>query len=167
MKIDISIWKLLISFFPKVFLWFCLGALHSAACSATRQNLNKTLGKNENRKFSYRNIEFHHLHLGWSLRQVLELVYTKYEVNRSIIKEGGRIQPDNPVFSTLTMGVRGQQWGKALRVAQPGHAPSGLGPKRLSQNRVFVFSLVVRSWVIRISVCLFSVTVRRLQLSRS
>ena len=35
----------------------------------------------------------------------LELVYTKYEVKRSIIKGGRRIQPDNPVFDTLTLGV--------------------------------------------------------------
>ena len=34
----------------------------------------------------------------------LELVYTKYEVNRSIIKDGRCIQPFNPVFSTLTGG---------------------------------------------------------------
>ena len=33
----------------------------------------------------------------------VELVYTKYEVKRSIIKEDGCIQPFNPVFDTLTM----------------------------------------------------------------
>ena len=36
----------------------------------------------------------------------LELVYTKYEVNRSIIKDGRCIQPFNPVFSTLTTGTK-------------------------------------------------------------
>ena len=35
----------------------------------------------------------------------LELVYTKYEVNRSIIKDGRCIQPFNPVFSTLTQDM--------------------------------------------------------------
>ena len=58
--------------------------------------------KIQNRKFSYRNIEFHHLHHGGSFTYVLELVYTKYEVNRSIIKGCVPIQPDNLVFSTLT-----------------------------------------------------------------
>ena len=40
-------------------------------------------------------------HSGFSNNR-LELVYTKYEVKRSIIKGGRRIQPDNPVFDTLT-----------------------------------------------------------------
>ena len=40
--------------------------------------------------------------LGRFSNKHLELVYTKYEVNRSIIKDGRCIQPFNPVFSTLT-----------------------------------------------------------------
>ena len=46
--------------------------------------------------------------LGIFSNKHLELVYTKYEVNRSIIKDGRCIQPfraQNPVFSTLTMGL--------------------------------------------------------------
>ena len=44
------------------------------------------------------------MHHGRFSNNRLELVYTKYEVNRSIIKEDGCIQPNNPVFSTLTTG---------------------------------------------------------------
>ncbi len=47
------------------------------------------------------------MHHGRFSNNRLELVYTKYEVNRSIIKEDGCIQPfraQNPVFSTLTTG---------------------------------------------------------------
>ena len=39
---------------------------------------------------------------------LLELVYTEYEVHRSIIRHGAPIQlipPQNQVFGTLTMGV--------------------------------------------------------------
>ena len=45
------------------------------------------------------------MHHGRFSNNRLELVYTKYEVNRSIIKEDGCIQPfraQNPVFDTLT-----------------------------------------------------------------
>ena len=67
----------------------------------------KTLAKNENPKFSYRNNENYQMqHSGFSNNR-LELVYTKYEVKRSIIKEDGCIQPNNPVFSTLTGGEPG------------------------------------------------------------
>ena len=85
-----------------------LVALHGPPCSATRENLTKTLVKNENPKFSYRNNENDNLHHGGSSNKHVELVYTKYEVNRSIIKGGGRIQPfraQNPVFDTLTPAV--------------------------------------------------------------
>ena len=69
---------------------------------ATWENLTKTLVKNENPKFSDRNNENYQMHHGRSTNTRLELVYTKYEVNRSIIKVEGRIQPRNLVFSTLT-----------------------------------------------------------------
>ena len=58
--------------------------------------------KNENPKFSYRNNENYEMHHGRFSNKRLELVYTKYEVNRSIIKEDGCIQPNNLVFDTLT-----------------------------------------------------------------
>ena len=50
----------------------------------------------------------------------VELVYTKYEVKRSIIKGGRRIQPDNPVFDTLTVA-------QYLPVAQQVHTVGGGG----------------------------------------
>ena len=87
---------------------FSLVALHGSPCSATRKNLNKTLVKNENPKFSYRNNENYEIHHGRFSNKHVELVYTKYEVKRSIIKEGGCIQPflaQNPVFDTLTAGL--------------------------------------------------------------
>ena len=56
------------------------------------------------------------MHHGRFSNKRLELVYTKYEVNRSIIKGCVPIQPDNLVFSTLTTDstnvlarVRGQK----------------------------------------------------------
>ena len=55
----------------------------------------------------------------------LELVYTKYEVNRSIIKDGRCIQPFNPVFSTLTPG-----WAGPLDAGQ-----AGRGEKLLQEQR--------------------------------
>ena len=45
---------------------------------------------------------------GRSTKHVLELVQTKYEPNPSIIQDVRCIQPSpaqNPVFSTLTVGV--------------------------------------------------------------
>ena len=60
--------------------------------------------KNDNPKFSYRNNENYEIHHRLSSNKHVELVYTKYEVKRSIIKEGGCIQPfpgQNPVFDTL------------------------------------------------------------------
>ena len=83
-------------------LRFSLVALHGSPGSATRENLNKTLVKNENPKFSYRNNKNCEMHHGRFSNKRLELVYIKYEVNRSIIKEDGCIQPFNPVFDTLT-----------------------------------------------------------------
>ena len=80
--------------------------------------------KNENPKFSYRNNENYQIHHGRSSNQRLELVYTKYEVNRSIIKGGGRIQPDNPVFDTLTAAA-----GSAVLTP-------GVSSSPLSQNPV-------------------------------
>ena len=79
--------------------------LHGSPCSATRENLNKTLVKNDNPKFSYRNNENYEIHHGRFSNKHVELVYTKYEVKRSIIKEGGCIQPFNPVFDTLTVAL--------------------------------------------------------------
>ena len=49
------------------------------------------------------------MHHGRFSNNRLELVYTKYEVKRSIIKEDGCIQPfraQNPVFSTLNLEER-------------------------------------------------------------
>ena len=66
-----------------------------------------SLAKNENPKFSYRNNENYQMHHSRISNKHVELVYTKYEVNRSIIKGGGRIQPDNPVFGMLTTGLDG------------------------------------------------------------
>ena len=69
------------------------------------ENLNKTLVKNDNPTFSYRNNENYEIHHRRFSNKHVELVYTKYEVKRSIIKEGGCIQPfraQNPVFDTLT-----------------------------------------------------------------
>ena len=89
-------------------LRFFLVALQGSPCSATRENLNKTLVKNDNPKFSYRNNENYEIHHRRFSNKHVELVYTKYEVKRSIIKEGGCIQPfraQNPVFDTLTREV--------------------------------------------------------------
>ena len=86
-------------------------ASHGGPCSATRENLTKTLVKNENPKFSYRNNENDNFHHSRSSNKHVELVYTKYEVKRSIIKGCVPIQPDNPVFSTLTPGG---VWDKEL-----------------------------------------------------
>ena len=61
--------------------------------------------KNDNPKFSYRNNENYEIHHGRFSNKHVELVYTKYEVKRSIIKEGGCIQPFNPVFDTLTVAA--------------------------------------------------------------
>ena len=81
---------------------------HAIICTgATGQNLTKTLVKNENPKFSYRNNENDNFHHSRSSNKHVELVYTKYEVNRSIIEGGGCIQPcraQNRVFDTLTTG---------------------------------------------------------------
>ena len=77
---------------------------HGGPWSATRENLTKTLVKNENPKFSYRNNENYQIHLRLFSNKRLELVYTKYEVNRSIIKGDGCIQPFNRVFDMLTGG---------------------------------------------------------------
>ena len=85
-------------------LRFFLVALHGLPCSATRENLNKTLVKNDNPKFSYRNNENYQMHHGRFSNKHVELVYTKYEVNRSIIEEDGCIQPFNRVFDMLTPG---------------------------------------------------------------
>ena len=90
-------------------LRFSLVALHGLPCSATRENLNKTLVKNGNPKFSYRNNENYQIHHGLFSNKHVELVYTKYEVKRSIFKEDGCIQPfwaQNPVFDTLTGDCR-------------------------------------------------------------
>ena len=89
-------------FFTEVLLRFSLVALHGSPCSATRENLNKTLVKNDNPKFSHRNNGNYEIHHRLSSNKHVELVYTKYEVNRSIIKGCMPIQPDNLVFSTLT-----------------------------------------------------------------
>ena len=65
--------------------------------------------KNDNPKFSYRNNENYEIHHRLFSNKHVELVYTKYEVKRSIIKEDGCIQPfraQNPVFDTLTSGAR-------------------------------------------------------------
>ena len=53
----------------------------------------------------YRNNGNYNFHHSRSSNKHVELVYTKYEVNRSIIKGCVPIQPDNPVFSTLTLGI--------------------------------------------------------------
>ena len=50
------------------------------------------------------------MHHGHFSKHVLELVYTEYEVHRSIIRHGAPIQlipPQNPVFGTLTGGLTG------------------------------------------------------------
>ena len=49
------------------------------------------------------------MHHGHFSKHVLELVYTEYEVHRSIILHGRPIQlipPQNLVFGTLTAGIR-------------------------------------------------------------
>ena len=94
-------------FFTKVLLRFSLVALHGSPCSATRENLNKTIVKNSNPKFSYRNNENCQTHHGLFSNKHVELVYTKYEVKRSIILKGGWVyttifRAQNPVFDTLT-----------------------------------------------------------------
>ena len=73
------------------------------------------------------------MHHGRFSNKHIELVYTKYELNRSIIKEDGCIQPfraQNPVFDTLTLAtyslakkkpevisfiIRGEQFTSILR----------------------------------------------------
>ena len=52
----------------------------------TRENLNKTLVQNDNPKFSYRNNENYEIHHGLFSNKHVELVYTKYEVKRSITR---------------------------------------------------------------------------------
>ena len=44
------------------------------------------------------------MHHGHFSKHVLELVYTEYEVHRSIIRHGRPIQLTYPVFGTLTVG---------------------------------------------------------------
>ena len=42
------------------------------------------------------------IHHSDSSKQLLVVVYTKYEANRSIIRDATRVQLENPVFETLT-----------------------------------------------------------------
>ena len=97
--------------FPKIsknviyahrYIWSLI-PVHGLPCSATRENLNKTLVKNDNPKFSYRNNENYEIHHRLFSNKHVELVYTKYEVKRSIIKEDVCKQPFNPVFDMLTV----------------------------------------------------------------
>ena len=59
--------------------------------------------------------------LGRFSNKHLELVYTKYEVNRSIIKDGRCIQPFNPVFSTLTADQRCTYMDTGVRAPHCAH----------------------------------------------
>ena len=85
--------------------------------------------KNENPKFSYRNNKNYQIHHRLFSTKRLELVYTKYEVNRSIIKGDGCIQPfraQNPVFSTLTSAWHARA-ALARGVTRSGGVPARCG----------------------------------------
>ena len=58
------------------------------------------------------------MHHGHFSKHILELVYTEYEVHRSIIRHGRPIQlipPQNLVFGTLTPGYLVRDWRYNMR----------------------------------------------------
>ena len=65
---------------------------------------NKTLGENWKFKFSYRNNAYFFIHHRVFSKHHLVVVYTKFEVKRSILEGCMPIQTENPVFETLTLG---------------------------------------------------------------
>ena len=86
-------------FFPKVLLRF--GVV--AAQHQTLANLTKTLAKKSKIKISYRNNAYFFIHHRVISKHHLVVVYTKFEVKRSILEGCRPIQTENPVFETLTL----------------------------------------------------------------
>ena len=109
-------------FFPKVLLRFGVVAEQHQ----TLANLTKTSAKKSKIKISYRNNAYFFIHHRVISKHHLVVVYTKFEVKRSIL-EGCRpiqqISPQNPVFETLTtagrtrIGVPSRSTGETTRGA--------------------------------------------------